>query len=114
MSVLVRAMLVQALAGNAVIAKTPTGGGLACLALATALAAREGIPLTLVSGSGGELSEALVRASEIGCVSFVGGRDTGARIATAVADLGNVTSWSRRASTPGAAGTTPTGPCSAP
>ncbi|MEU0391859.1 aldehyde dehydrogenase family protein [Streptomyces sp. NPDC006208] len=88
MSVLVHAMLVQALAGNAVIAKTPTDGGVACLTLACALAAREGIPVTLVSGSGGELSEALVRSPEIGCVSFVGGRDTGARIATAVADLG--------------------------
>ncbi|MFE0509778.1 aldehyde dehydrogenase family protein [Streptomyces sp. NPDC058964] len=88
MSVLVHAMLVQALAGNAVIAKTPTDGGVACLTLASALAAREGIPVTLVSGSGGELSEALVRAPEIGCVSFVGGRDTGAAVATAVADLG--------------------------
>ncbi|MGW1865976.1 aldehyde dehydrogenase family protein [Streptomyces mauvecolor] len=88
MSVLVHAMLVQALAGNAVIAKTPTDGGVACLTLAAALAVREGIPVTLVSGSGGELSEALVRSPEIGCVSFVGGRDTGARIATAVADLG--------------------------
>ncbi|NIY69253.1 aldehyde dehydrogenase family protein [Streptomyces malaysiensis] len=88
MSVLAHAMLVQALAGNAVIAKTPTDGGLACLTLACALAAREGIPVTLLSGSGGELSEALVRSPEIGCVSFVGGRDTGARVATAVADLG--------------------------
>ncbi|MEU6552178.1 aldehyde dehydrogenase family protein [Streptomyces sp. NPDC046915] len=88
MSVLVHAMLVQALAGNAVIAKTPTDGGVACLTLASALAAREGIPVTLVSGSGGELSQALVRAPEIGCVSFVGGRDTGAAVATAVADLG--------------------------
>ncbi|MFD7898302.1 aldehyde dehydrogenase family protein [Streptomyces sp. NPDC059743] len=88
MSVLVHAMLVQALAGNAVIAKAPTDGGVACLTLASALAVREGIPITLVSGSGGELSEALVRSPEIGCVSFVGGRDTGARIATAVADLG--------------------------
>nr|WSZ99447.1 aldehyde dehydrogenase family protein [Streptomyces sp. NBC_00857] len=88
MSVLVHAMLVQALAGNAVIAKAPTDGGVACLTLACALAAREGIPVTLVSGSGGDLSEALVRSPEIGCVSFVGGRDTGARIATAVADLG--------------------------
>lgn len=88
MSVLVHAMLVQALAGNAVIAKTPTDGGLSCLTLASALAAREGIPVTLVSGSGGELSEALVRSPEIGCVSFVGGRDTGARIATAVTDIG--------------------------
>jgi len=56
--------------------------------LACALARREGLPVTLVSGSGGELSEALVRAPEIGCVSFVGGRDTGARIATAVTDVG--------------------------
>ncbi|MDT3396191.1 aldehyde dehydrogenase family protein [Streptomyces sp. B1866] len=88
MSVLAHAMLVQALAGNAVIAKTPTDGGLACLTLASALAAREGIPITLLSGSGGQLSEALVRSPEIGCVSFVGGRDTGANVATAVADLG--------------------------
>ncbi|MEU7468612.1 aldehyde dehydrogenase family protein [Streptomyces sp. NPDC044984] len=88
MSVLVHALLVQALAGNAVIAKTPTDGGVACLTLASALAAREGVPVTLVSGSGGELSEALVRAPEVGCVSFVGGRDTGAAVATAVADLG--------------------------
>lgn len=88
MSVLVHTMLAQALAGNAVIAKTPTDGGVACLTLACALAVREGLPLTLVSGSGGELSEPLVRAPEIGCVSFVGGRDTGAAVATAVADLG--------------------------
>ncbi|MEU3840401.1 aldehyde dehydrogenase family protein [Streptomyces sp. NPDC028635] len=88
MSVLVHALLVQALAGNAVVAKTPTDGGVACLTLACALAAREGVPVTLVSGSGGELSEALLRAPEIGCVSFVGGRDTGAAVATAVADLG--------------------------
>lgn len=88
MSVLVHAMLVQALAGNAVIAKAPSDGGVACLTLACALAAREGLPLTLVSGSGGELSEPLVTSPEIGCVSFVGGRDTGARVATALADLG--------------------------
>lgn len=70
------------------IAKTPTDGGLVCLTLACALAAREGVPATLVSGSGKELSPSLVRSPEIGCVSFVGGRDTGARVATAVADLG--------------------------
>ncbi|AZM44925.1 aldehyde dehydrogenase [Streptomyces sp. WAC 06738] len=87
MSVLVHAKLVCALAGNAAIAKTPTDGGLACLTLACALAVRAGVPLTLVSGSGGELSEALVRAPELGCVSFVGGRDTGGRVAAALADL---------------------------
>nr|WP_281250083.1 hypothetical protein [Streptomyces monashensis] len=53
MSVLVHAVLVQAVAGNAVIAKTPTEGGVACLALASALAAREGVPLTLLGGSAG-------------------------------------------------------------
>jgi acyl-CoA reductase-like NAD-dependent aldehyde dehydrogenase len=78
MSVLVYAMLVQALAGNAVIAKTPTDGGVACLTLACALASREGVPVTLVSGSGGRFSEALVRAPEIGCVSFAGTGDVGA------------------------------------
>ncbi|MCA1224283.1 aldehyde dehydrogenase family protein [Streptomyces sp. 8L] len=88
MSVLVHAMLVQVLAGNAVIAKTPTDGGVACLTLACALAAREGLPVSLVSGSGRELSAELVGSPEIGCVSFVGGRDTGAGIATAVTDLG--------------------------
>lgn len=88
MSVLMHAMLVQVLAGNAVIAKTPTDGGVACLTLSCALAAREGLPVTLVSGAGRDLSAALVRAPEIGCVSFVGGRDTGAHVAAAVADLG--------------------------
>nr|WP_281250082.1 hypothetical protein [Streptomyces monashensis] len=29
-----------------------------------------------------------MRAPDIGCVSFVGGRDTGAVVATVVADLG--------------------------
>jgi acyl-CoA reductase-like NAD-dependent aldehyde dehydrogenase len=88
MSVLAHAMLVQALAGNAVIAKTPTDGGLCCLTLAAALLKRAGLPITLVSGSGSALSPALVRAPEIGCVSFVGGRDTGAAVATALADVG--------------------------
>ncbi|WP_431966790.1 aldehyde dehydrogenase family protein [Actinacidiphila sp. bgisy160] len=87
MSVLVHALLVQALAGNAVIAKTPTDGGLACLTLACALIAREDVPVTLVSG-GDELSAALVRAPELGCVCVVGGRDTGGRIASAAADPG--------------------------
>jgi acyl-CoA reductase-like NAD-dependent aldehyde dehydrogenase len=87
MSVLVHAMLVQTLAGNAVIAKTPTDGGLACLILACALAARAGLPVTLISGSGGELSKALVQSPEIGCVSFVGGTNAGGRVADALSRL---------------------------
>lgn len=88
MSVLMHAMLVQALVGNAVIAKTPTDGGLSCLTLACALAVREGLPFTLVSGSGSELSPVLVGGSSLGCVSFVGGRDAGAQVATSLADPG--------------------------
>jgi acyl-CoA reductase-like NAD-dependent aldehyde dehydrogenase len=88
MSVLAHAMCVQALAGNGVIAKTPTDGGLVCLTLAVSLAVREGLPFTLVSGGGRDLSPALVRGPEIGCVSFVGGRDAGGRVAADLADLG--------------------------
>ncbi|TDD02581.1 aldehyde dehydrogenase family protein [Nonomuraea deserti] len=88
MSVLMHAMLVQALAGNAVIAKTPTDGGLCCLTLACALAVREGLPFTLVSGGGAELSPVLVAGRALGCVSFVGGRDAGAKVVTSLADLG--------------------------
>ncbi|WP_017608669.1 aldehyde dehydrogenase family protein [Nocardiopsis xinjiangensis] len=87
MSVLAHAMCVQALAGNGVVAKTPTDGGLVCLTLATALAVREGLPFTLLSGGGRELSPVLVRGPGIGCVSFVGGRDSGGRIAADLADL---------------------------
>ncbi|MFD0204540.1 MULTISPECIES: aldehyde dehydrogenase family protein [Saccharothrix] len=82
MSVLMHAMLVQALAGNAVIAKAPTDGGVSCLTLATALAVRHGLPLTLVSGGGRELSPVLVGSPDIGCLSFVGGRGVGGEIVT--------------------------------
>ena len=111
MSVLMHAMLVQVLAGNAVIAKAPTDGGLVCLTLACALAAREGVPITLVSGAGAELSPALVRAPELGCVSFVGGRDTGAQVATPSPTSATATSSNRRGSTAGASGSTATGRC---
>ena len=86
MSVLVHAELVQLLAGNAVIAKTPSQGGAACLTLAHALMARCGLPVTLVSGGGEELSEPLVRAPEIGAVAFVGGRSNGGKVAAALLD----------------------------
>jgi acyl-CoA reductase-like NAD-dependent aldehyde dehydrogenase len=86
MSVIMHAMLVQVLAGNAVIAKAPTDGGVSCLTLAVALATRHDLPLTLISGSGAELSPVLVAAPQIGCVSFVGGRDVGGRVAAGLVD----------------------------
>ncbi|MFC1414484.1 aldehyde dehydrogenase family protein [Streptacidiphilus sp. N1-12] len=85
MSVLLHAMLVQVLAGNAAVAKTPTDGGTACLTLACAIGLRHGLPLTLLSGSGSLLSPALVSDDRLGCVSFVGGRGTGSRVAAALA-----------------------------
>ncbi|MCW2509588.1 MAG: Dehydrogenase, partial [Modestobacter sp.] len=81
MSVLVHAELVQLLAGNAVLAKTPSQGGAACLTLAHALMAREGLPVTLLSGGGAELSSVLVRSPEIGALAFVGGRSNGGKVA---------------------------------
>src|SRR3989440_8688460 len=86
MSVLVHAVLIQLLAGNAVIAKTPSQGGAVCLTVAHALMRRAGLPVTLVSGSGEELSEVLVRAPEIGAVAFVGGRSNGGKVAAALLD----------------------------
>jgi len=53
MSVLLHAVLVQMLAGNAVIAKTPTDGGFISLSLTIAIARRCGLPVTLVSGPAG-------------------------------------------------------------
>ena len=50
MSVQVHAELVQPLAGNAVMAKTPSQGGFHCLTVAHALMPRAGLPVTLLSG----------------------------------------------------------------
>jgi acyl-CoA reductase-like NAD-dependent aldehyde dehydrogenase len=86
MSVLVHAELVQLLAGNAVVAKTPSQGGAICLTVAHALMQRAGLPATLLSGGGEELSEVLVRAAEIGAVAFVGGRSNGGKVAAALLD----------------------------
>ncbi len=85
-SVLMHAVLTQILAGNAIIAKTPTDGGFISLSFAFALARRCGLPVTLVSGSGSQLSEILVRNEHIDCVSFVGGRSSGRDIAASLID----------------------------
>ncbi|NUO62876.1 MAG: aldehyde dehydrogenase family protein [Gemmatimonadaceae bacterium] len=85
-SVLVHSVLVQALAGNAVIAKTPTDGGLFSLTVGFALLRRAGLPVTLVSGGGGELGPALVRGERVNCLAFVGGRSSGRAVAAALLD----------------------------
>jgi acyl-CoA reductase-like NAD-dependent aldehyde dehydrogenase len=88
MSVQVHAELVQVLAGNAVIAKTPSQGGFHCLTLAHALMRREGLPVTLLSGVGGQLGDTLIRGEGIGALAFVGGRANGRKAATSLADTG--------------------------
>ncbi|MFD1467275.1 aldehyde dehydrogenase family protein [Hymenobacter caeli] len=80
-SVLFHAVLVQALAGNAAIAKTPTDGGFISLSLAFAIARRCGLPVSLVSGPGAALSQALVQDAHVDALSFVGGRVGGRYIA---------------------------------
>ena len=85
MSVLLHAVLVQALCGNAVVAKTPTDGGFISLSLAFALVRRAGLPVTLLSGAGAELSDALVKHPAVDCLSFVGGRQSARTIADALA-----------------------------
>ncbi len=88
MSVQVHAELVQLLAGNAVVAKTPSQGGFHCLTLAHALIAREDLPVTLLSGVGSKLGDALIRSEGIGALAFVGGRANGRKAATTLADTG--------------------------
>ena len=87
MSVLVHAELVQLLAGNAVIAKTPSQGGFHSLTLAHAIMARAGLPVTLLSGVGAELSDALVSSPELGAFAFVGGRSNGRATLERLADF---------------------------
>jgi acyl-CoA reductase-like NAD-dependent aldehyde dehydrogenase len=86
MSVLMHTMLVQALAGNSVIAKVPTDGGLYTLSFAVALARRHGLPFTLVSGSGSELGEVLIKSDSIALINYVGGKSHGKGIALSLLD----------------------------
>jgi acyl-CoA reductase-like NAD-dependent aldehyde dehydrogenase len=88
MSVQIHAELVQVLAGNAVVAKTPSQGGFHTLTLAHAFMRRAGLPVTLLSGVGAQLGNALISAPEIGALAFVGGRANGRKAATTLADTG--------------------------
>src|SRR4051794_9441704 len=87
-SVQVHAELVQALAGNAVVAKTPSQGGFHCLTLAHAFMVRAGLPVTLLSGAGSKLGDVLISNTGIGALAFVGGRSNGRAAATSLADRG--------------------------
>lgn len=86
MSVLMHGVLVQLLCGNAVIAKTPSDGGLFALTVAFALTRREGLPVSLVSGPGAELADALVTNNRIGALAFVGGKSNGRDVAAQLYD----------------------------
>lgn len=86
LSVLVHACLVQMLCGNVVIAKSPSDGGLFALLISFAFAKRNGLPITLVSGSGGALSEALVKNDHIDCLAYVGGKSNGRNIVASMYD----------------------------
>ena len=88
MSVQVHAELVQCLAGNGVVAKTPSQGGFHTLTLAHALMKRAGLPVSLLSGVGAALGDALISSPEIGALAFVGGRANGRKAATTLADTG--------------------------
>lgn len=84
MSVQIFSELVQALAGNAVVAKSPAQGGAVTLAVAHALMNQAGLPVSLLHGGGSELAPALVADSRLGAVAFVGGRRNGAKVAAAL------------------------------
>ena len=86
LSVLVHACLVQLLCGNTVIAKTPSDGGLFALTVCFAIGHRHGLPMSLVSGSGAVLSEALVKNDQVDCLSYVGGKSNGRIIAASLYD----------------------------
>jgi acyl-CoA reductase-like NAD-dependent aldehyde dehydrogenase len=88
LSVLVHAVGVQVLCGNPVIAKTPSDGGLVVLTTCFAIMRRHGLPVSLVSGSGGRLAEALVRDDAVHCLAFVGGKNSGRQVATHLYDRG--------------------------
>ncbi|MBK1788327.1 aldehyde dehydrogenase family protein [Prauserella cavernicola] len=80
---LVHAMLVQVLAGNAAIVKATEPAGPA-LAIATALAARHGLPFTLLHGGGEGVDAALSRPDVVGCVSYPDGTRRGVSLVAAV------------------------------
>ena len=86
LSVLVHSMLVQALAGNIALAKSPSAGGAASVTLAVALARQAGVPLCLIHGSGSLLGEVLIRSEEVDAVAFVGGRAHGRSVADGLLD----------------------------
>ena len=85
---MVHGLLVQLLAGNSVIAKAPSEGGMLALTVSAAIARRSGLPISLVSGSGVGLADALVRDAAVAAVVFAGGTTGGRGVESALGDLG--------------------------
>ncbi|MFC4001934.1 aldehyde dehydrogenase family protein [Prauserella oleivorans] len=77
------AMLVEALAGDAVIVRAPEDRG-RFLTLVTALAARHRLPLTLVHGGDAGAEDALTRPDVVGCASYPRDPQRGAAVVRAV------------------------------
>lgn len=90
LSVLVHAELVQLLAGNAVVAKTPSKGGFHALTLAHAVMHRHGLPVSLVSGPGELLGEALICHEGVAAFAYVGGRENARKMAPALDSMARV------------------------
>ena len=111
MCVLVHAELVQLLAGNAVMAKTPTQGGAACLTLAHALMARAGPAghAALRRRRGAVRARWSARRRSARWPSSAAGPTAARSAARARSTPASGTCSSRRASTPGASGSSPTG-----
>lgn len=86
LSQFVHTQIVECLCGNSTIAKTPSDGGAWAITVTLAIARRHNLPVSLVSGSGGALSDALVRNDLIDCLAFVGGRSSGRDVAAALVD----------------------------
>ena len=87
MSVLVHAELVQLLAGNAVIAKTPSqGGAVVPDRRARADGAGPGCPPPCCPAAARSCPRCWSARPEIGAVAFVGGRSNGGKVAAALLD----------------------------
>jgi delta 1-pyrroline-5-carboxylate dehydrogenase len=109
MSVQVHSELVQALAGNAVVAKTPSQGCCHTLTVAHAIMRRQRLPVTLLSGAYQSWATRSSAAPGSARSPLSAGAPTAARPQPPWLIPASGISWSRRVSTPGVSGTSATG-----